>query len=99
VDATFARAADRARFRQLAQGQQVEVRLIHCHAPQEVLESRIRARQQGGGDASEAGLAVLAWQQAHGEAIAPAECLPVIDAGTRADVVAEVHAALRPHCR
>jgi aminoglycoside phosphotransferase family enzyme/predicted kinase len=97
VDATFVRAADRARFRQLAQAQKVELRLIHCNAPHEVLQSRIRARQRGGGDASEADLAVLAWQQAHAEAIAPGECLPVIDADTtRADILAEVRAALRP---
>ena len=54
---------------------QAAIRVILCHAPQEVLQRRIVARRRSGADSSEADLAVLA----------------VIDADTTsADVVPEV---------
>jgi aminoglycoside phosphotransferase family enzyme/predicted kinase len=95
VDATLGRRSDRERFRTLAAAHKVDVRLMHCHAPRNVLESRICDRQQAGVDASEADLAVLAWQESHGEAIAPEERLVVIDADTtHGDIVAEIRAVL-----
>jgi aminoglycoside phosphotransferase family enzyme/predicted kinase len=95
VDATFGRRGDRERFRALAAACDVDVRLIHCHAPRDVMESRIRARQHAAVDASEADLAVLAWQESQFEAVAPEERLMVVDADTaRGDIVAEIIAAL-----
>jgi predicted kinase len=91
VDATFNRRADRERFRKLAIERGVDFRLIHCHAPKEVLEARIVERQRARADASEADLAVLAWQELHCEPIAADEGLRVIDADTtRACVVSDV---------
>jgi predicted kinase len=95
VDATFGRRSDRGRFRQLAARHGVELRLIHCHAPGAVLESRIRGRQQAGLDASEADLAVLAWQQAHREAITVDEEMKVIDIDTtEGDLVSKIREKL-----
>lgn len=82
VDATFGLRGDRERFRGLAATHGVELRLIYCHAPRAVLESRIRGRRQAGLDASDADLEVLAWQESHREAIAPDEGIAVIDADT-----------------
>ena len=64
VDATFLNPALRARFMALANEMQVPCRILSFEAPLEVLRARVRARQQAGGDASEAGLDVLEAQWA-----------------------------------
>lgn len=64
VDATFLNPALRARFMALASEMQVPCRILSFEAPLEVLRARVRARQQAGGDASEAGLDVLEAQWA-----------------------------------
>lgn len=99
VDATFNRRADRERFRRLANELGVEVRLVHCQAPSEVLEDRVAERQRECTDASEANSAVLAWQQANREPITTDEGIAVIEADTTgAAVVAEVCGKLRAVC-
>jgi predicted kinase len=91
VDATFSRREDRERFRKLAIERGVELRVLHCHVPTDVLEARIAQRQRAQADASEADLAVLAWQESHREPVTADEGLTLIDADTtRAAVVAEV---------
>jgi predicted kinase len=91
VDATFGRRVDRDRFRNLAREQGVELRVLHCHAPRAVLEARIAERREARTDASEADLAVLAWQEAHREPITADEGALVVDADTtRPNVVAEI---------
>jgi aminoglycoside phosphotransferase family enzyme/predicted kinase len=91
VDATFSRRGDRERFRKLAVERGVELRVIRCHAPKEVLAARIAERQRAQADASEADLAVLAWQQSHREPVTADEGLTAIDADTTlATVVEEV---------
>jgi len=84
VDATCNRRADRMRFCDLARSLGVELRVIHSHAPPEVLRARIAARKRAAHDASEADLSVLAWQEAHEEAINPEEGLDVIEIDTTA---------------
>jgi predicted kinase len=79
VDATFIRRADRVRFAELARHLGTGVRLVYCHAPAEVLRSRIEQRARSGADPSEADLAVLEWQQQHYEPVCPDESLQVID--------------------
>ncbi|TLZ23705.1 MAG: ATP-binding protein [Gammaproteobacteria bacterium] len=70
---------------------QAAIRVILCHAPQEVLQRRIVARRRSGADSSEADLAVLEWQLTSFEPIRVEEDLAVIDADTTsADVVPEV---------
>lgn len=54
VDATFLKHADRAAFAALAERRQVPFLILTFDAPAEVLRQRVRARQQQGGDASEA---------------------------------------------
>ena len=68
---------------------------IVCHAPEDVLQTRIEARLREGADASEAGPVVLDWQRAHVDAIDPAEGFTLIDADTtRPTIVEEVAEAL-----
>jgi len=62
VDATFLRRAERAAFRDLARELAAPFVVLSCEAPEAVLRERIVARARGGGDASEADLAVLARQ-------------------------------------
>ncbi len=79
VDATFSRRADRACFAELARRLGMGIRLVYCHAPPDVLRSRIEQRVRSGGDPSEADLAVLEWQQQHYEPLCPDEPLQVLD--------------------
>ena len=73
VDAAFLRAAERRAFAELAQAVGCPFHIIACEAPPEVLRERIRARQAGGDDASEATLAVLEQQFGWVEPLTPAE--------------------------
>jgi aminoglycoside phosphotransferase family enzyme/predicted kinase len=59
VDATFLRRADRERFGALASRAGAQLRIAACTASAEVLRERVRAREQEGADASDAGVAVL----------------------------------------
>jgi uncharacterized protein len=96
VDATFGQRSDRERFCKLAAAHGVDIVLLHCRAPRMVLESRILGRQRAGGDASEADLAVLAWQESRREAITPEECMRVIDADTtESDIVSKILGMVR----
>jgi aminoglycoside phosphotransferase family enzyme/predicted kinase len=79
VDATFALAADRSLIRELAARHARTACIVYCRAPREVLQARISQRQQRLDDPSEAGLAVLAWQEAHFEPPQPHEGLPVLE--------------------
>ena len=92
VDATFHRREDRARFQRIAAERGVDLRLIHCHAPKDLLEVRIAERGRTQADASEADLSVLEWQASHLEPIVAEEDLRVIDADTtRTTVVSDVY--------
>lgn len=64
VDATFLQRAERERFRQLAHQQRVPFTILHFQADAATLQQRVRQREAEGGDASEAGLAVLQQQLA-----------------------------------
>lgn len=91
VDATFSRRSERSRFAALARDLDVEVCRVHCHAPLEVLHSRIAARAQQDDDPSEADTAVLEWQQKNYEPAGPDESIIVFEANTsESDVVDRV---------
>ncbi|MCD6680203.1 MAG: AAA family ATPase [Burkholderiaceae bacterium] len=64
VDATFLRAADRERFRELAERLDVPFSILACEAVESVLRERIEARLARGADPSEADLRVLERQLA-----------------------------------
>ena len=83
ADATFQRQSDRETFRQLAVELALPVRVVHCHAPEGVLEERILQRTRERTDPSEADVSVLRWQTQHFESIQPAEGLQVISASTQ----------------
>lgn len=95
VDATFARAADRARFRALGASLRVNVCVIYCHAAQKVLRQRIAERGRRGKDPSEANIEVLRWQETHFVPPAPQEANLVLDAAklTAAELVRRIAAA------
>lgn len=80
IDATFGRREDRRRFRELAARLGVRIRLVYCHAPHKVLGARIAARHQRADDASEADLAVLAWQEARFERPEAGEGIAILEA-------------------
>ena len=62
IDAAFLKRTDRERFRQLAFRHGLPYSILACTAPIETLRERLRQRL---GDASEATLDVLDWQQRH----------------------------------
>jgi len=82
VDATFGRCDERRRFAELGKRLGVTSCLIHCHAPLEVLRSRVEGRSRRGGDPSEADLAVLEWQRQHEEPLRADESLDVFEASS-----------------
>ena len=67
VDATFIRLERRAPFAALAAELRVPWCVLAFEAPPALLRERVAQRQAQGGDASEAGLAVLESQLAHAE--------------------------------
>ncbi|MBC7215111.1 MAG: AAA family ATPase [Burkholderiaceae bacterium] len=73
VDATLQDGAQRARFIALAAELRVPWRILSFEAPPEVLRARITQRQQAGGDASEATLAVLERQLAKAQPLSAHE--------------------------
>lgn len=73
VDATFLSSNSRQLFRDLALKHHVAFRILHCEAPLEVLQQRLRQRQQQASDASEAGIEVLELQQQSYEPLGDAE--------------------------
>jgi len=91
VDASFARGADRARFRSLATQLGVDVRIIHCDAPRALLRERVLQRQRAATDESEADVRVLDWQLTQFEPIRADENMTVIEVETGVpDTVSEV---------
>jgi hypothetical protein len=91
VDATCQLRRQRERLSSLGPAYEATVLVVFCHAPPEVLEARILARQREAADASEADRSVLAQQRLRFEPIDASERLTVIDADTaRADVVSRV---------
>lgn len=64
VDAAFLRASERDAFRAAARERGLPFAILHCRAEADLLRERVRAREQRGGDPSEAGLAVLERQLA-----------------------------------
>jgi len=63
VDATFLDAGRRQAFFEAAAGAQARAAIVFCDAPLDILEARIRARAEAGGDPSDADLEVLAHQR------------------------------------
>jgi predicted kinase len=73
VDASFLRAAQRERFRQLAVERRVPFLILSCHADAAALDARLKTRAHAGRDASEATRAVLEYQLATQQPLSAAE--------------------------
>ena len=69
VDATFLKAETRQMFIEAARRFHCECRILHFHAPLEVLKERVQKRYLTGNDASEADVAVLMSQLEMQEAL------------------------------
>jgi aminoglycoside phosphotransferase family enzyme/predicted kinase len=89
-DATFLERARRTRFREIADEFGAPTLLLDCVAPEAELRRRLRVRQAGRLDASDADEAVLDWQRRQAEPPQPAERIRTlrIDTGA-ADPVAD----------
>lgn len=98
IDATFRTRAERARLREVARRLAVPLQVIHCRAPVEILQRRVRQRAALGTDASEADAAVLDWQLRHLEPPDAQEDLPMLEVDTSAEPDAATLAALARHC-
>jgi predicted kinase len=59
LDGVFGRRTEREAARALATARGSAFRIVWCQAPEAVLRERLRARQAGGRDISDAGEAVL----------------------------------------
>ncbi len=73
IDATFLAARHRAQFRALAHETGVPFAIAACEAPDAVLRERVRHREAGDADASDAGPAILEGQIAAREPLAEEE--------------------------
>lgn len=82
VDATFLKAAHRARFAALARELNRPMLILNFHAPQARLAERVDARARGPRDASDAGADVLAAQVAQADALDAQERLHTVDLDT-----------------
>jgi uncharacterized protein len=82
VDATFLKAANRARFVALARRLGVPVLILHFHADPARLIERVNARARGPRDASDAGETVLGAQMAGAEPFDPDERRITVDLDT-----------------
>jgi aminoglycoside phosphotransferase family enzyme/predicted kinase len=88
VDATFLRGAYRQAMAAVAQRRGVGLTILDLQVPQPLLEQRITARQQAGGDPSDADLAVLAQQLQCQEPLTAAEQARSIAIGAQPDLAA-----------
>lgn len=73
IDAASLKHWQREIFRTLARALHVPFRILSCHASEPALRQRLLAREQSGSDASDAGLAILAYQLQNSEALSLAE--------------------------
>jgi aminoglycoside phosphotransferase family enzyme/predicted kinase len=98
VDAAFLKRAERDRFYTLASELRVPFVILDCRAREATLRERVSAREEKGGDASEATIVVLAHQIATHEPLTEAERARAvrIDTARRLRVEQILH-ALRPY--
>ncbi|MBL8472077.1 MAG: AAA family ATPase [Rhodocyclaceae bacterium] len=92
VDATFLRAAERQRFRDLARETAVGFAILDCVGPPELLKQRLEQRKRAAADASDADLAVLDRQLADHDPLLPDECALAV----RADAAEPLANGLAP---
>ncbi|PYE28116.1 hypothetical protein C7410_101448 [Paraburkholderia silvatlantica] len=88
VDATFLKAAHRARFAALARELNRPMLILNFHAPQARLAERVDAREHGPRDASDAGADVLAAQFAQADPLDARERQRTVDLDTDVEIEA-----------
>jgi hypothetical protein len=84
VDAAFLKRDERRDMLGLAQRMAVPFAVLHCEAPLAVLHERLESRARSGGDASEAGVAILARQPGYWEEFDDEERAKVVAVDTTA---------------
>jgi aminoglycoside phosphotransferase family enzyme/predicted kinase len=75
IDAAFLERKRRDQFRDVARDAGAAFEIVRCDCPADVLRARVDRRQREEHDASDADVAVLDWQIAHAEPLAPEERL------------------------
>ncbi|MEE9253837.1 MAG: ATP-binding protein, partial [Pseudomonadales bacterium] len=86
VDATHLSRSQRALIGDAARRAQVPCIIVNCHAPKDVLETRVADRTIKGRDVSEADLRILQRQLETMEPVEPQECEVIIDVDTSTDI-------------
>jgi aminoglycoside phosphotransferase family enzyme/predicted kinase len=82
IDAAFLRRGERDAFRALASAAGASFAIARCGAPGALLRERVARREGAAGEASEAGLAVLALQERRIEPLARDEAAHAVDFDT-----------------
>ena len=96
VDAAFLKRDERRDMLGLARRMAVPCAILHCEAPLAVLRERLDSRSRSGGDASEAGVAILARQPGYWEEFDDEERAKVVAVDTTApDAAADALDGLR----
>ena len=85
VDAAFLRREERGRFKRGVQNPGGIFLILACAAPEETLLERLAHREARGSDASDAGLAVLEYQLATRQPLAPDEIESAVAVDTGSD--------------
>ena len=88
VDAAFLKRDERRDMLSLAQRMAVRCAILHCVAPLVVLRERLESRSRSGGDASEAGVAILARQPGYWQEFDDEERARVVAVDTTAPAAA-----------
>ena len=89
VDATFIRHRGRNLFRQMAEREQVELRIISCHCDQKLIAARLKRRAEEGVDPSDADVEVMQRQLALLHPLTAEEHLYALEVDTRDDEAIE----------
>lgn len=89
VDATFIRLRGRTLFRQMAQREQVAVRIISCHCDLRLIEARLKRRAEEGLDPSDADVEVMRHQLQLLHPLTAEEQLLTLQVDTRDDEAIE----------
>jgi aminoglycoside phosphotransferase family enzyme len=101
IDASFLRRSERDRARALAEQENVALAIVETVAADDTLEDRLKRRQAGRQDASDADVAVLHYQQSHFDPLGDDERVYTVTVATDRDfgldsLVKEIRNRTRP---
>lgn len=86
IDATFLTQKNRVTFQQLAEQLDIPFCILHCAAPEDILQQRIKIRLEKNNDPSDADLDVLQLQQDNIEKLTAEELTRTLTVNTKASI-------------